>query len=747
MPFLRTTDGWTILNPNPARRVYVSQAGSDSNDGLSEAKPVKTLTHARGLIRPGHSDHMLMRKGDKWIGEKFDWWTKSGPSPDNPIVFGAYGVGPKPILQGGGWNTRHLGVCNNTAFIGLDLRGDGAKTCFEFSISDSIMIEDCRLQGWGGMPFFMRGTNWNIRRSQIVDCFTKGSGRGKHSHAIFTANIKNLVIEETLFDMIGWHPDVSFDSPGNWFSHHIYVDNEVSTVVAENVQLLNCIFSRGPFDLQLRTGGTVTNCLMIRNNIGLAIGGGDGYTTKTPDGMDAVITNTVFTEPSSNILPADHIRLGGIHATNVRSLLYEGNIMLGVGTTKYGLGISGVASNPSRGIRLRNNIAYRWTKGLNVGGNTTIVEDKDNDWTGSKGYANPGDRPAFDQFIAGAREQSRENWKKEFTAPEYNKRVRSGFGTGVIIPAPIPDPVPNPVPVPVPPPTTGVFTVSAHAQEYTIGSAQSPTFTVAGTLGTTPSTGGETDDILILLFKTDWSQAGFAQTIKSAPWEVDRLGLDAITAGDYLLQFIPRKVVGGVLTPQQSLKITVNFKIKPAVIVVPTPDPTPDPAPDPVPEPVLVPDIDITLDGVSLTPGDTVDFGQHGYRSKAPEKRFVVKNTGTGDLVFGAIKVPGGFVVMEGFAVSKLAPGQTEDFTVRMSTVNAGNWAGNVEVLSNDPDEGPFNIGVSGVVDPPVVPVPVPPPAGKEFTISGGTPTLVAQNVNGKLKLSVTPGPITITEA
>jgi hypothetical protein len=729
------SNGWTVINPNPERKIYVSMTGSDSNDGLSEDKPVKTLTHARSLIRPGHADHMLLKKGDQWVGEKFDWWTKSGPSPDNPIVFSSYGVGPRPILKGGGWNTRHLGVCNNTAFVGLDLQGNAAKTCFDFSISDSILIEDCKLTGWGGMPFYIRGSNWTIRRSQIADCFVKGSGRNGHSHAVYTSNMKNMVIEETLFDMIGWHPDVSFNSPGNWFSHFIYTDGGVRPVTADNIQLLNCIFSRGAFDLQLRSGGTAENCLFIRTNIGLSIGGGDSYSTVTPDGMDAVITNNIFTEPSSNILPADHIRLGGVVGTNISSLLYEGNIMLGVGQTKYGVHLSGTANNPSRDIRFRNNIAWKWTNGLNVGANTTVVEDKDNDWTGSKGYANPGDRPAFDTFIAGARGQSRDNWKSEFTSTAYNKKARNGFGTGVIIPAPIPDPVPTPTPLP---PPIGVFTVSAHSQEYTIGSEQSPTFTVNGTLGTTQSTSGETDDILILLFKPDWSQAGFAQTIKSIPWKVDGLKLDTIPASDYLMQFIPRKVVGGVLTPQNSLKITVNLKIKPAVVVEPTPDPTPDP------EPALVPDIDITLNGVSLIPGDMVDFERHGYLAQAPEKKFIVKNTGTGDLVFGRIKVPGGFVVMDGFAVAKLAPKHTEDFTIRMSTVNAGNWAGDIEIFSNDPDEGPFNISVSGIVDPPTVPVP--PPVDKKFTINSEAPTLVVQTVNGKLRLSVTPGSITITE-
>lgn len=79
------------------RMFYVSDAGNDENDGLSESTAIKTLEAVNQLeLLPG--DSVLFHKGDKFVGEiRF---TNLQGSDDNPITFASYGDAlEKPILE------------------------------------------------------------------------------------------------------------------------------------------------------------------------------------------------------------------------------------------------------------------------------------------------------------------------------------------------------------------------------------------------------------------------------------------------------------------------------------------------------------------------------------------------------------------------------------------------------------------------------------------------------------------------
>src|SRR5262245_21659489 len=66
-------NGWTVFSPSSdSRTVYVSSSiGSDSNDGLSQSAPVKSLFKAVSLVRSGYPDWLLLKKGDTWTDETF----------------------------------------------------------------------------------------------------------------------------------------------------------------------------------------------------------------------------------------------------------------------------------------------------------------------------------------------------------------------------------------------------------------------------------------------------------------------------------------------------------------------------------------------------------------------------------------------------------------------------------------------------------------------------------------------------
>lgn len=110
---------WT----DPALGTYFLDAvnGDDDNDGRSPENAWQTLgTLSTRTFGPG--DVILFRAGDVFTGSFF---LNGGGTPENPVVFGAYGTGPKPRLEGGegdpevimifesgGLEFRHLEISN-----------------------------------------------------------------------------------------------------------------------------------------------------------------------------------------------------------------------------------------------------------------------------------------------------------------------------------------------------------------------------------------------------------------------------------------------------------------------------------------------------------------------------------------------------------------------------------------------------------------------------------------------------------
>ncbi|MDA3847763.1 MAG: stalk domain-containing protein [Vallitaleaceae bacterium] len=75
---------------------YVSNDGSDSNDGLSEATAFRTLAHAgEQALNPG--DALLLRRGDTYRERLY---VQFSGNEDNWITYGAYGSGDRPRILG-----------------------------------------------------------------------------------------------------------------------------------------------------------------------------------------------------------------------------------------------------------------------------------------------------------------------------------------------------------------------------------------------------------------------------------------------------------------------------------------------------------------------------------------------------------------------------------------------------------------------------------------------------------------------
>jgi hypothetical protein len=86
---------------------YVSNSGSDSNNGISTSSPWKTVAHVVAFepsLRAG--DCVLFQRGGVWA-EQLNISNVHG-TQTNPITFGNYGSGNRPVLDGG--STRSYGI-------------------------------------------------------------------------------------------------------------------------------------------------------------------------------------------------------------------------------------------------------------------------------------------------------------------------------------------------------------------------------------------------------------------------------------------------------------------------------------------------------------------------------------------------------------------------------------------------------------------------------------------------------------
>ncbi len=117
------------------------------------------------------------------------------------------------------------------------------------------------------------------------------------------------------------------------------------------------------------------------------------------------------------------------------------------------------------------------------------------------------------------------------------------------------------------------------------------------------------------------------------------------------------------------------------------------------------PEIQVFVDGVNLLDGSgTVDFGATVLGTTV-SRTIAVRNLGTTDLTMGTFTVPAGFTLVSGFGSTTVAPGQTESFVLRLDAGSEGVVTGVLSLPSDDADENPFDITLSGTVS--LYPAPV----------------------------------------
>jgi len=94
----------------------------------------------------------------------------------------------------------------------------------------------------------------------------------------------------------------------------------------------------------------------------------------------------------------------------------------------------------------------------------------------------------------------------------------------------------------------------------------------------------------------------------------------------------------------------------------------------------------------------TVDFGNANVGATTT-RTFTIRNDGVADLSGLAVTIdganPGDFLVGS-VGATTLASGTSTGFTVTFAPVTAGTRAASLHIASNDPDENPFDVALTG---------------------------------------------------
>lgn len=110
--------GGKIYPTSEGRIFYISTMGDDNNDGLSVDTPFASVEKiSRLTLIPG--DKILFKSGDVFDGETLE--IKNSGTDDNPIYYGVYGEGDKPIIKTKLKRTVYLEDVSNVVIEGLEL--------------------------------------------------------------------------------------------------------------------------------------------------------------------------------------------------------------------------------------------------------------------------------------------------------------------------------------------------------------------------------------------------------------------------------------------------------------------------------------------------------------------------------------------------------------------------------------------------------------------------------------------------
>lgn len=431
-------NGWTEITPDTdTRKVYVSSSlGDDTNDGLSQNTPKKSIKEAWDLIRNGYADQLLLKRGDTWTLTT-GITCKSGRSADHPLLITYYGDnGNRPVIRNI-YPVFNLNgnVLNNFAIIGIEFYGytsdpkneaftnESCGNIFRWVGSGSnILVEDCNIrfnmivvQGYEG-----RFSNFSMRRSIVVDAWSHNSwfSHDGRIQGIYVSGTDGVVFEECLFDHNGWSDHVQ-DAMPNMYNHNLYIQYGTSNCRFTG----NIITWASAHGLQARSGGIIEKNLFVKN----AIAVNSGYHAHEPTAGDwttsikqnVVLEGRLMDHETLNTDFPRNQAIWGIWISYVNGPC-EDNII----ANRWQNGVSSALPiDNGADIELKNNIIYQWESSKDMNNPDWLNPDRKM----SDYHVSVDGEASLDAFIQKCRNRKLGEMFWEYTAYAPINYIREGF--------------------------------------------------------------------------------------------------------------------------------------------------------------------------------------------------------------------------------------------------------------------------------------------------------------------------------
>jgi hypothetical protein len=289
--------GWTELVPSSDSMIfYVAEIGSDSNDGLSPNRPLRTVAEGVRRLRSGYPDWLLIRRGDTFNEVLSSNWEKSGRSSDEKMVVGAYGDGPRPVLMTG--TSKGLSLYRpdrraHLAFTSLEFRPGVPQQNYGISMVcpnlEDVLFEDLKITGYSH-GIALQGEesgqmkDIKIRRTIIAD----NAGQSR-SQGLFLHRIDGVLVEGCIIDRNGWDAALGRDATATIFQHNVYMQRTVKDAVFRN----NFTSRAASHGVQLRLGGIVEGNVAWANAAGISFGN-EGARSDEPTVQGRINDNLVL---------------------------------------------------------------------------------------------------------------------------------------------------------------------------------------------------------------------------------------------------------------------------------------------------------------------------------------------------------------------------------------------------------------------------------------------------------------------
>lgn len=443
-----SSTGWTqFTKASDTRVIYVSSSqGNDSNSGLSPQTPVKTVQKGLSLMRNGHADWLLFKRGDVFT-QGLGYINLSGPSAAHPIVFGNYGDPslPRPEFRVGTFINTFNGQHDHIAIVGLhliDSQRDPSSPDYNSNVTDGygirwfsdngsdLLIENCLIEWYRMGLVISKVNNLRLRRNVIRDCYSNGS---KDSSGAFISYSNHVLIQGNVFDQNGYLSFVGGDRSVR--NHDIYLYN-CTYLTAQN----NILARASSMGIKCKGEGAaaashdiqITGNLFLGDTIGLTFGqnGEVNYSVQ-----NIAVSHNVFAHLGGNVVLEDGSTASqalGVDTKSIANATFDHNIFVNTPDpgqrTVWALNVS--SWRPQKQITMSYNIVsptFKYSMGplMSNKGATTFLDNTT--ITDPSLYVNAncsvasydtsiGGPGSIASFLNEADKQCKSNWRPAYTA-------------------------------------------------------------------------------------------------------------------------------------------------------------------------------------------------------------------------------------------------------------------------------------------------------------------------------------------